>query len=280
MFDHQHAVVAADRDRSGILLTGDDLDAGNGARAQERQHRIPVIGRPIAQLDRHRAGCAERLRDHRGAPERAGRPLKQMLEGFVEPPDAAKTGGRGDFRHRQTRVLDQLLRQQDPPRLGDRDRRGAQMLHEQTPELAAANTQPPRQGLDIRVIQPAGLDQAKGTGDRVGAAEPEGQFGRGFRPAAQAGAKSGFLCGGRGRKEAGVCPLGRRCRAERPAVDAGRRDCHEQAPIETTVAGFNGAVAGVVVHVHAAIVRLGARDVSRISDLNGGPCVPFPMERL
>jgi hypothetical protein len=37
------------------------------------------------------------------------------------------------------------------------------------------------------------------------------------------------------------------------------------------VAGFNGAVASVVVHVHAPMITRAAAVVSRFSDLNGKP---------
>ena len=104
------------------------------------------------------------------------------------------------------------------------------------------------------VIERAGFDQSERARDGVGTAAPERQFRRGLRPAAQTGAEAGLLRRGGGREEADVLPFGRGRRAERPAIDAGRGDRHEQAPVETVVAGLDGAVAGVVVHIHAAMI--------------------------
>ncbi|HVC63184.1 MAG TPA: hypothetical protein VND19_22825 [Acetobacteraceae bacterium] len=75
-------------------------------------------------------------------------------------------------------------------------------------------------------------------------------------------------------KESDVFALGRGCRAERPAIDPGRRDGDEQAAIEPMVSRFNRAVAGVVVHVHAPMIAHAATAVSRFSDLNGKPATP------
>jgi hypothetical protein len=65
-----------------------------------------------------------------------------------------------------------------------------------------------------------------------------------------------------------MVPSGRRCRAERPAINPGRRDRHEQTPVETVVSRFDGAVAGVVVHVHGAMIPQAAIFVWRFPDLN------------
>jgi hypothetical protein len=56
-------------------------------------------------------------------------------------------------------------------------------------------------------------------------------------------------------------------RANRPAVDAGGFDAHEQPPIEAGIAGRNRAVAGDAVHIHHAILVHSSRHVSRFSDI-------------
>ena len=132
------------------------------------------------------------------------------------------------------------------------------MLVEQAPELTLAHAEPRRQGFDVAVIERAGFDQAERARDGVGTAAPEGQVGRGLRPAAQTGAKAGFLRRGGGGEEEHVLALRRRGRAERPAIDAGRRDRNEQAAIEPTVPGFDRAVTGVIVHVHVRMMAHGA----------------------
>src|SRR5437870_1655818 len=66
------------------------------------------------------------------------------MEGFVEPADAAKAGRQGDLHHRETRFVDQLLGQQHPPGLRDRNRRCAKMPPEEPPKVALADPQPLR----------------------------------------------------------------------------------------------------------------------------------------
>ena len=118
--------------------------------------------------------------------------------------------------------MDELLGEQHAARLGDGDRRGAQMLPEQPPELALADAEPSGQRIDIRLVQRAELDQRQRARDGVGGAAPGAEVRRGFRPAAQAGAKAGLL-GRRGRRvERDVLPsaacapgrsAGSRCRS-------------------------------------------------------------------
>src|ERR1700761_6904432 len=98
-----------DRDGARILVVRHHLDAWDGACAQERQYRSPIVRWPITQLDCDRAGRAHGLLRHTSSPQRRRRTLKEMLEGLVETPDAAEARGRGHLRHRQPCVLDQLL---------------------------------------------------------------------------------------------------------------------------------------------------------------------------
>jgi hypothetical protein len=70
-------------------------------------------------------------------------------------------------------------------------------------------------------------------------------------------------------KESGVFSLWRGCRTDRPAIDTGRRDSDEQTSVETRISRFNGAIAGVVVHIHKPIIYYPAAVVSRISDFKG-----------
>ena len=82
-----------------------------------------------------------------------------MLKDLVESPDAAEARRQGNLGHRQPRVVDQLLGQEYPPGLGDRDRRSAKMLPEQATKLAPANAQPRRQGLEVRSVERARFNQ-------------------------------------------------------------------------------------------------------------------------
>ena len=165
--------------------------------------------------------------------------------------------------------MDQLLGQQHAAGLGDGDRRGAEVLAEQPPQLPLADAEPVGQGVDVAVVERAGLDQDERAGDGVRRAAPGAEVRRGLRPAAQAGAKARLLRRRGGGIEGHVLALGRARRADRAAVDAGGLHPDEQAPVEAGVAGFKGAVAGVVIEIHAT--KMGARRhlVSRFSDMDG-----------
>ena len=78
--DADHAAVVADRDGAPVDIFRDDLDAGNGARFEKRQHRIPVIGRPIGETHRQGARFASGL--VAAVPQRRGRAAEQTAGRF------------------------------------------------------------------------------------------------------------------------------------------------------------------------------------------------------
>ena len=95
------------------------------------------------------------------------------------------------------------------------------MLAEQPPQLALADAEALGQGVDVAVVERAGLDQDERAGDGVRRAAPGAEVRRGLRPAAQAGPKARLLRRrGRGienaRSRASACAPGRsggnRCR--------------------------------------------------------------------
>src|SRR6266702_3098802 len=169
--------------------------------------------------------------------------------------------------------MDQLLGQQYPPRLGDRDRRRPDMLAEQPPQLAAADAEPVCQAFDIIAIETACFDQAERARYRVGSAAPERQLGRDFRPAAQAWAKAGLLGRGGGSIERHVLEFRRPRRADRPAVDAGGLDADEQPAVEAGVPSRDRAVTGNAVHIHQEIMTLRSGFVWRFSDIINSPTI-------
>src|SRR5262249_24118323 len=83
----------------------------------------------------------------------------------------------------------------------------------------------------------------------------------------QTGAKSSFLGRGRGGEKPDVLALRRGRRADRSAVNPGRPYGDEQPSVETGIAGFHGAKAGIVVHIHRKMIPHAAPIVSRFSDL-------------
>src|SRR4029450_742624 len=81
------------------------------------------------------------------------------------------------------------------------------------------------------------------------------------------GAETGVLCGGRGRIETDVGPLGSRGRTTGPAVDPRRGDSYVEPSVEADVAAAYGAIAMFEVLQHAPIVAPDRRDYWRKSDI-------------
>ena len=138
--------------------------------------------------------------------------------------------------------MDQLLGEQHPAGLGDGDRRGAEVALEQATQLPLAHAEAVGKALHVGAVQGAGLDQREGARDGVGGSLPGGKVRRGLRAAAQAGSEPGRLSRRRGGEEGDVLGLGDARRADRPAVDAGRLDAHEQAAVEPGVPRQQGAI--------------------------------------
>src|SRR6185369_6553427 len=132
--------LAADRDRAGIPAVRHRLDTWDCPRAEERQNGAPIVGRAVAQLDRNRACRADGLLCHARSPQGLGGPPVQLLKDLVEAPKAAKSRCRGDLRHWQPRILNQLLGQKYPAGLGDCDRGSAEILPEQASKLTLADS--------------------------------------------------------------------------------------------------------------------------------------------
>src|SRR5882757_6510203 len=130
-----------------------------------------------------------------------------------------------------------------------------------------AASAPPRSATLRHAGETAGFDQGERAGHRIGGAAPEREIRRGFRPAPQTRAKTGLLgCRGGGIERYILEFRGAR-RANRPAVDAGGFDAHEQPTVEAGIAGRNRAVAGGAVHIHhESIIHYGGL-VSRFSDI-------------
>src|SRR6185312_1880350 len=170
----------------------------------------------------------------------ARRPVKEIVKGFVEAPDAAEACRQRDFRHRHGGFVNELLGEEDAPRLCDHDRRSAQMLQEQSPQMALANAKTFGKSFDAGVfaVERAIANQTQCARNRVGGAAPGSEVRRGFRAATQARTKTRFLRG-RGRsKEPSVFTLGGAGRTDWSAIDSSRCHAHEQQTVETRIAAL------------------------------------------
>ena len=150
-------------------------------------------------------------------------------------------------------------------RSGRRRRRGAQVLAELSPQLARADAGPGGQRVQVAVVQRAQLDQLQRARHAGGQPRRGAGGGRDFRAAAQAGMEAG-LPRPRPWRRRRHCATGRARRTDRTAVDARGLDRGEEASVVAGVAHADGAVAGVVIEIHAAMLTPVRDGVLAVSD--------------
>ena len=182
------------------------------------------------------------------AAQRARRAAEQLLEGLVEAPDAAEAGGERDLAPSAGRVswiscLANSTRRVCATAIGEAPRccrNSRRSCRSPTPSRSASAS------TSAVAVERAVRDQAPAPARpcsrcRARRRDPGAVSGRqrrqGRKPASCAAAAVG---------RSAVLRLGRARRADRPAVDAGRLDADEEAPVEARVAGLEGAVAGVI----------------------------------
>ena len=144
-----HAAMAADGDGAPVGVSPTRV-----RRREWRARRETTASRPSHMAAGRRAAptaCRLRAANCRAsaAASPAARPNNcrkvSLKRRTLLKPEASATS-----RHRQRRLVDQLLCQQHPPRLRDRDRRGADMLAEQPAQLPRADAEPIGSGLRHR----------------------------------------------------------------------------------------------------------------------------------
>ncbi len=257
-------------ERDGAAIGGllDDFDAGDGAGAEVGEHRLPIVGRAVAEAEGDAGvGCGS---CGGLAAEGAGRAVEEVVEGFVEAAEAAESGGQRDFGHGHAGFVDELLGEEDAAGLGDRDGRGAEMLVEEAAELALAEAEAGGEGFDGggRAVEGAVGDEGECAGDGIRSAAPGGELGCGLGPAAEAGTEAGFLRGGCGGEEAAVLRPGGAGGTDGAAIDAGGGDADEDQAVETGVPALECAIADFLCgEFHGRILSLVGGENSRFSDM-------------
>ena len=229
----------------------DRLDPNGGARSQEAEDGLPVIGRAIGETEPVALGVGHRL--GMGAPPELGRSARVGAPHLaVEAADAAEARRERDPMNGERRLVEQPLGEVHATSEGHVDGRRAEMLQEEAAQMAGSDAQAVRQPLHPALVERPVADEAEGAGHETGGAEP-GRRPRGrFGPAAQTGTVSGRTRRGRGRKVAHVLVLRCSRRADRPAVHTGARDPDEEAAVEPRVSRPSGPVAGAVIQFHAS----------------------------
>ncbi len=259
--DRQHErialVGAADLDRpdlaiemndATICIAIDTLDAGDRPRGEKPEHAIPVVRRPVVETQRQRAlaDAAVRMR----APQGTGCAPHDVEEHRVEAPHALEAGGERDLGQRQRGVLEQLLREREPPGLRERDRRHAELALHRAPQVPCRHPELGRELVDGCLVQRALVDPSGRRRDehvdRIDLCIPRRELG----PAAKAGAEPGGLGERGGRVERAARPARQLRGADRAAVDARRRHTDEEHAVVAAVPRGEGRVPCVVIELH------------------------------
>ena len=165
-----------------------------------------------------------------------------LADRLVELAQAREAGRERDVDDGQVRGLQQRPRHARALRPGQRERRRAQVVDEDPPQLPLAVAQAMRQAGHALAVHEALVDEAHRAAGDVAAQVPLGGARRGARDAALARPEPGALRGrGRGVEADAVAPRGHG-RAARPAVDAGGGDRREEVAVEAAIAAGDGAI--------------------------------------
>ena len=144
-------------------------------------------------------------------------------------------------------IRDELLCREQPAVCRHGLRACAGMRKKETPELPLADTEPFGECFDASLVERAFFDEAERARHGRRRSRPGRRSRRCFRPAAQAGSKSRLLGRRRRSDETAMRPFGHTSRTDRTAIDAGRGDADEEAPVEARILRLHGAVALVFV---------------------------------
>src|SRR5512144_486631 len=102
------AALSIDRNGTSVTVAVNHLDSRRRARGEKGQHPLPVVGRPetkpeeilIFRLSRCLACNAANL---------SGRPMVNLANAGVEPPNRPEAGSQRKFVHRQTGLINQFF---------------------------------------------------------------------------------------------------------------------------------------------------------------------------
>jgi hypothetical protein len=182
--------LSACRDCAPVVPAGDRLETGNCAALQKREQRLPVVRRAITQPETRRT--RRRLSAERQPAQRGGRPPPRRFERRIEPANAAESRRERNLGKRHRRSVDELFREVQPARLKHRERRSAEMLKKEAPQVSRANAQAVRQRLDRKITCDGVVDQTPGASHGAIRSVPRGGAWRNLRPAAEARTKACF----------------------------------------------------------------------------------------
>ena len=143
--DFDRTAAAVDRNRAPIARLGDRFDAGRRARAEKRQHGVPVVRRAIGEPEAIAICIRLGGRSLPGeTPQLCRRACVRAANLGVESPKASEAGRDRDLMEREARLVDELLGEMRASGKGDVERRRAEVLQEQAPQVSRGDAEPIR----------------------------------------------------------------------------------------------------------------------------------------
>ena len=255
---------ASHADHAPVLALAHRLHARDGARTEELQQRVPRERRAVVQAQRDRVrGVGAALLP----PDGAGIPPEAFREQRVEAAHTAEAAREGDVRERQSRVVEELLRERQPLRLRELDGRHPDRGLHRAAQVTGGHAELPRERVDRSFVQEPALDEPDRARHEPRQRVVVPRAGRDLRPAPEARAESRALRFRRGAVERAAVPPRRPRAADRPAVDARRRHAHEERAVEARVAREERLEAPVGVEHHAPDVAHPRTAVWPFSDM-------------
>src|SRR5579862_1220102 len=158
-------------DCAQVAVAVHELDARNCAGPQEVENRVPVIRRTITKSERDI--FLFRLCGVLSA-QSTRRTLEEILEGFIESPQAAESSRHRDFGHWHPGLMDELFGKKHSPCLCYGDGRGSQVLKEQAPQLTFTQAQAISELVNARsvAVESAFSDKRQGARDCIRSSTP------------------------------------------------------------------------------------------------------------
>src|SRR5829696_779358 len=227
--------------RPPVGLPIESLYTRNSASAEKAQHTVRVERCPERQpewdLPAHHL-----ITRSATAPQRARGYGEDVADRVVELAYTRESCGERYLGDGQICGLDEQPGCVGAPRAGERERTGSNVRTEQAAQVALRVAEPPREPRNTVPVDDAVSDEPHRPRDDVGPGVPFRRARHGVGSAPLAGAETGVLCGGRGRKKADVGPLGSRGRTTGPAVDPRRGNSYVEPSVEADVAPANGSI--------------------------------------
>lgn len=189
----------------------------------------------------------------------------------IEPSKAGKSAGEGHIGDWQRRIDQELFSQEQPPRLGDLDRRDTELMPHCPTQMPRAGSQFPGQIFEpLSVAERTGINAChcapRQTRNRIDRRQPRSEF----RPATETRPESLAFRQRCGRKEPAAVGSRRPGRADRPAINARGRHPHKEQAVEASVARGQSPIANVIVEEHGPSVPAVRSNVWPFSDVTTG----------